>query len=365
MKIPFSEVFADETKNGTKLKTSNYQTSGTHPIIDQGQDFIAGYTDSDNGLYTDVPAIIFGDHTRVLKYVDFPFFLGADGAKILKARSAHANYKYLYYALKSVRIPDTGYNRHFKWLKEAAISIPGSQKQESIVFTLDSISRIISHRKSQLAKLDELVKCRFVEMFGDPVTNPKKWNVCKLINACTKLTDGTHSSPENLPEGDFKYVTAKNIKRHGFDFSEITYINEKVHQGIYSRCNPEYGDVLYIKDGVTTGIAMVNTLREEFSLLSSVALLKPCKQKLDSHFLSELLNNDEMYTYMRKGMGGAAITRLTLKKIGDIQIPLPDLTLQNSFSSFVHRIDKLRFDIQKSLNETQKLFDSLMQEYFD
>ena len=92
---------------------------------------------------------------------------------------------------------------------------------------------------------------------------------------------------------------------------------------------------------------MVNTLHEEFSLLSSVALLKPCKQKLDSHFLSELLNNDEMYAYVRKGMGGAAITRLTLKKIGDIQIPLPDLALQNSFSSFVQRIDKFRLFVRR------------------
>ena len=232
-------------------------------------------------------------------------------------------------------------------VRDAKLPKHTAEQRARIVTSLSKTKKIIECRRAQLAKLDELVKCRFVEMFGDPVTNPKKWNVCKLINACTKLTDGTHSSPENLPEGDFKYVTAKNIKRHGFDFSEITYINEKVHQGIYSRCNPEYGDVLYIKDGVTTGIAMVNTLHEEFSLLSSVALLKPCKQKLDSHFLSELLNNDEMYTYMRKGMGGAAITRLTLKKIGDIQIPLPDLTLQNSFSSFVHRIDKLRFVIYK------------------
>ena len=195
MKIPFPEVFVDETKNGTKLKTSDYQTSGTYPIIDQGQDFIAGYTDSENGLYTDVPAIIFGDHTRVLKYVDFPFFLGADGAKILKARKAHSNYRYLYYALKSVRIPDTGYNRHFKWLKEATVSILDSQKQESIVFTLDSISRIISHRKSQLAKLDELVKCRFVELFGDMRVNTRGWENKTLGEACD-VRDGTHDSPK-------------------------------------------------------------------------------------------------------------------------------------------------------------------------
>ena len=153
---------------------------------------------------------------------------------------------YLYYLLKARRW-DTGGNKAVKGLtlnkatlSSVKVCIHSAEEQRLIVNILDKLKSVIKRRQSQLAKLDKLVKCRFVEMCGDPVTNPMNWNVCKLVNACTKLTDGTHSSPENLPEGDFKYVTAKNIKRHGFDFSEITYINEKVHQGIYARCNPEY-----------------------------------------------------------------------------------------------------------------------------
>lgn len=112
----FDEIFEDVTKLGTKIKMDEYHPSGRHRIIDQGQDSIAGYTDLEDGLFEDVPAIVFGDHTRIVKYVDQPFFLGADGVKVLRSRFKDANYRYLYYALKYVKIPNTGYNRHFDML---------------------------------------------------------------------------------------------------------------------------------------------------------------------------------------------------------------------------------------------------------
>ena len=117
----FLDVFEDVTKNGTKIPSNQYLPMGKYPIIDQGQNKVAGYTDQEEGLFTNVPAIIFGDHTRVIKYVDKPCFLGADGVKLLKAKDSKANYKYLYYVLSNAKIPDTGYNRHFKWLKEIDI----------------------------------------------------------------------------------------------------------------------------------------------------------------------------------------------------------------------------------------------------
>ena len=162
---------------------------------------------------------------------------------------------------------------------------------------------------------------------------------------------------------NIKYVTAKNIKLSGFDFSNITYVSEEVHRPIFERCNPEYEDVLYIKDGATTGIAMVNTLKEEFTLLSSVALLKQDRKIMNGYFLTALLNNEDMYTDIRNKMGGAAITRLTIAKLNAIKVMVP-INLQNQFATFVHQVNKSKFEVQKSLEKTQLLFDSLMQEYF-
>ena len=235
-----------------------------------------------------------------------------------------------------------------KDLKQIKIEVPSLDVQNKVVVILDRVQKIIDMRNNELASLDDLIKARFVEMFGDPVSNPLGWEKKMLKTVCVKLNDGTHFSPESFEEGEYKYVTAKNIKESGFDFTNITYVSEAVHRPIYERCNPELGDVLYIKDGVTTGIAMVNTLNEEFTLLSSVALLKQNRKIMDGYFLAAVLNNENMYSNIRSNMGGAAITRLTIAKLNMIQIIVPPLKLQQQFANFVHQVDKSKVvDIDK------------------
>ena len=243
-------------------------------------------------------------------------------------------------------------------------ALPAIDEQRRIAAELDTVTQAISLRKQQLAKLDELVKSQFVEMFGDPASNPKKWPIMSLKDVCTKLTDGTHFSPEAFPTGQYKYITAKNIKADGFDFSNVTYLPENIHRSIYTRCNPEKGDVLYIKDGATTGIAMINTLDEEFSLLSSVALLKYNRSLLTGEYLKALMNYPTFYRQMRLNMGGAAITRLTVKKICDTDIMVAPLEQQIRFAEFAEQSDKSKLAVKQSLEKLETLKKSLMQQYF-
>lgn len=215
----FIDLFDDCTAQGCKIKTEEYKSHGHYAIIDQGQNDIAGYTDRVEGLYTDVPAIIFGDHTRIIKYIDVPFFLGADGVKLLKCKDNNANYKYLYYALRSVKIPNTGYNRHFKWLKEVFIKYPDKPEQEKIAEILDKTQELIVNRKQQLKVLDDLIKSRFVEMFGDPIINNKQWRVATVGELCfvTKLagfeyTDYIHYQKQ----GDVIMIRGLNVKNQNW-----------------------------------------------------------------------------------------------------------------------------------------------------
>ena len=157
---------------------------------------------------------------------------------------------------------------------------------------------------------------------------PDGWAEPSLIEACKKITDGTHHSPPNKATGEFKYVTAKNIRRHGLDLTDLTYVSADVHRGIYDRCPVEQGDVLYIKDGATTGLAINNPLDEPFSLLSSVALLKPDRRLLDERYLRHWLNSPETLASMIGQMSGSAIKRLTLTTISGQRLPLPPLAEQ-------------------------------------
>lgn len=359
-------VFDDvlEIKNGRNQRAVE-NPDGKYPIYGSGG--IMGYADD---YICEAESVIIGRKGSI----NNPLFIEERFWNVDTAFGLYANKdillpRYLYYFCKkfdferlnkAVTIPSLTKSD----LLKIEIELPDLNRQQDIINKLLKIEKVIDLKKKELQKLEILVKSRFIEMFGDPISNPLGWEKRTLKEICIKLNDETHFSPESFESGAYKYVTAKNIKKTGFDFTNITYVSEEVHRPIFERCNPEFGDVLYIKDGVTTGIAMVNTLEEEFTLLSSVALLKQDRKIMNGHFLSALLNDENMYTDIRSNMGGAAITRLTIAKLNTIKVIVPPIELQNQFAAIVEQIDKLKVKVQQSLDETQILFDSLMQQYF-
>ncbi len=198
-----------------------------------------------------------------------------------------------------------------------------------------------------------------------PFDIPENWVWCKLSEVCLKITDGTHNSPPNYEKGDFKYVTAKNIKDIGIDLSKITYVSNEVHKEIFARCNPEKGDILYIKDGATTGIVTINNLEEPFSMLSSVALLKP-SFFIENKFLMYALRSPFYYKATRKDMSGVAITRVTLEKIQRAIIPLPPIQEQKRIVKKLEELMNLSDGLIESINqskiEIERLIKTLLNE---
>lgn len=250
------------------------------------------------------------------------------------------------------------------FLDDVLIPLPSLEMQKKIAEVLDMAQELIDKRKRQIELLDKFLQSLFIEMFGDPVQNPNGWEEVKLKSACNKITDGTHNSPPNNKTGDYLYLTAKNIRKYGLDLKDVTYVAQEEHSKIYSRCNPEKGDILYIKDGVTTGIAQINTLEYEFSMLSSVALIKLKKEMLSEFYLRAFLNYPSTYSTIRTNMGGAAITRLTLNKIEEIRILVPPLDLQNKFASIVEATEKQRELMKRSLALMEMNLKGLMQRAF-
>ncbi|MBB6401593.1 restriction endonuclease S subunit [Methanococcus maripaludis] len=200
-----------------------------------------------------------------------------------------------------------------------------------------------------------------------PFEIPENWVWCKLGDICNKITDGTHHSPKNYENGDVMYVTAKNIKPWGIDLTGITYVSAKDHDEIYSRCDPEFGDILYIKDGATTGIVTLNNLNDRFSMLSSVALLKT-GEYIENKFLKYLMSSPYFYNYVREDMTGVAITRVTLIKLKKTKLPLPPLEEQQRIVQKVDELmelcDELEQNIEKSKNYSEMLMQSVLQEAF-
>ncbi len=200
---------------------------------------------------------------------------------------------------------------------------------------------------------DVKLKDSGVEWIGEI---PEHWEVKKMTHILYLLVDGTHFSPKSYEEGQFKYITAKNIKEWGFDFSELTYINERDHRIIYARCCVRKGDILYIKDGATAGIAMINELDEEFSLLSSVALLRVNERLIVPEFLKTYLNSEIIKRYILTQIVGGAITRLTLELIGRFKIISPPIPEQLAITNYGQKItSKIATAISLKEKEIEKL----------
>jgi type I restriction enzyme S subunit len=154
-------------------------------------------------------------------------------------------------------------------VKSIEVVLPPLQDQKRIAAILDAADALRAKRRESLAQLDTLLQSTFLHMFGDPVMNPKGWEIKNLSEVCSKITDGTHHSPPVCDSG-IPYITAKHLKKDGLKFFELPwFISPEHHAEIFARCDPRPGDVLYIKDGATTGIAAVNRYDFEFSMLSS------------------------------------------------------------------------------------------------
>ena len=356
----FTDIFEDVTKFGKKIPTSEYLESGKYPIIDQGQSDIAGYTNEENGLFTDVPVIIFGDHTRAVKYVDTPFFLGADGVKVLKSRISDVNYKYLYYAVSSVNIPNTGYNRHFKWLKEADIQIPTIEKQLEIVETLDKLANLIDLHNQQLSKLDELVKARFVELFGDLQDNPKGYDKRQLKETCQVITGNTPSRAVSEYYGEhIEWIKTDNII-NGF-INPTTAAESLSEKGMaVSRTVEKDSILMACIAGSVSSIGRVCITDRRVAFNQQINAIVP--NDYNTLFLYVMLQISK--EYLVEGINMALKGILSKSKLEEKVFIVPPRELQEEFAAFVKQTEKSKVVVQKALDEAQTLFDSLMQEYF-
>ena len=208
---------------------------------------------------------------------------------------------------------------------------------------------------------DGSVKCIEDEI---PFELPEGWAWARLGTVCSKVTDGTHHSPDNYPIGEYKYVTAKNIKSDGIVLDDITYVTAEVHKEIFSRCNPEFGDILYIKDGATAGIATINTIHEEFSMLSSVALLKPAHD-IDNWYMCHAMQSPYFYSTTRGDMKGVGITRITLNMLVSRLIPIPPVQEQKQISVKCRELISLSSNIENDKNCIQQILSETKSRILD
>ena len=157
--IKFDSLFYDDTKSAMKITASEYRSNGEYAIYDQGQDNdICGYSNDNKGVCYNYPALLFGDHSRVIKLIDRPFLIGADGVKIIRIKESKLKIEFAYYMLKYSNIPHTGYNRHLKYLKLKRFFEPNIQAQNSFVKIIKQADKSKFELNQAIDKIDKVIK---------------------------------------------------------------------------------------------------------------------------------------------------------------------------------------------------------------
>ena len=250
-----------------------------------------------------------------------------------------------------------------KAVAEYPVPIVPEDRQFYIVDVLNRVSSVITARRQELLMLDELIKARFVEMFGDPEAGTCRYGTKKLGELSVKISDGVHAKP-NYTETGRPFLSVVNINKGIVDFTDCKYVSEEAYKKMIKSTHPENGDVLYTKVGATYGIPAYVDTDKEFCLYVSVCLIKPKHERINARFLSIQMGMPSIKHQADARIKGIGVPDLHLNQIREFNIICPPRASQDEFVAFVDQVDKSKAQVQKALDETRLLFDSLMQEYF-
>lgn len=270
---------------------------------------------------------------------------------------------YLLHLVRSLRLGEgfsgsTIPHIYFKDYGKIEVPLPFLEAQRRIVSQLGLIEAQVEQAEVQITQLDQLVKSRFVEMFGDLDSDDSR----PLKDVCSIITDGTHQPPKFVDEG-IPFLFVSNIASDVVDYETNKFISAEDYEQLIRRTPIEIGDVLVSAVGSFGHPAIVRDGRP-FCFQRHIAYLKPRHNLVDSDYLHAALLSDDAQRYMDRCAKGVAQRTVTLKSFKEMKIPVPSMCLQEEFAAFVSQVDKSRFVAQQQIEKLQMLYDSLAQKYF-
>ena len=349
--------------------------TGEFPVVDQGQEFIAGYCDDQEKLIDfDLPLVIFGDHTRCFKYVDFPFVLGADGTKVLAPNKDLYDPKFYYFALMALEIPSRGYNRHFKTLKERSLPLPPLPEQKKIAHILSTVQRAIEAQERIIQTTTELKKTLMHKLFTEGLHNepqkqteigpvPESWETPTVEVVCTikasamsykQLEDapnvpngirvlGIKVSDMNLPDNEIEFRSA-NLERL---LSEKEALKWTVPEN--STVFPKRGAAIATnKKRLTTGRTVLDP--------NLIAVMP--SEAVNHRYLFHWFNTFDLRNITDPG----PTPQLNKKDIAPLKFPMPPLAEQEAIAVAIDAAEEKTTLHRRKRDQLKVLFRTLLHE---
>ncbi len=388
VEIEFKKIIKSIPLTGKKLKQKEYQNKGKLPVIDQGQNFIGGYTDkSELKIDCNLPVIVFGDHTKIIKFVEQDFVAGADGVKVLESIPP-LNPKLVYYFIKAIPLPNKGYARHYQYLNNSTIRIPPLNEQERIVNKIEESLSLFNFTNEILTKTKlQLKQYKFSLLIhalsGKLTTNwrhkhhqktesntennklPSEWKICKINDICTLVGGGTPT--RNKPQyftGNTVWLTPTEIS------SDKIATVSKSRESITEEGLKTSSAKIVPKDSVLltsrATIGRVAIAGKELTTNQGFASFI-CKPDLLNYYLAYWLwTHKELIIKNAKGTTFKEISKTTLK---ELEIPLPSLDEQKEIVSIILNgislIEKNESIIEQLLEQIRVLDTSIFKQAFE
>lgn len=306
-----------------------------------------------------------GNSSGYVNFMTEPFWCGAHCYYLYDVK---CNSKFLYYALKSqqdrvMALRSGACMPNIKKNDLAEFSFrynPNPEIQAKIVAIMDKVTALISLRKKQLKKLDELVKSRFSELFGDPVKNDRQWNTISLGDACDGIGDGLHGTPEYSEHGNYPFINGNNLMN---GIIEITPATKMVDESTYYKHFIDLSNnaILISINGTLGKLALYNG---EQIMLGKSACYCNLKPEINRKFVYWVMKSDSFADFLESNSTKSTIKNVGLKAMREYKLIIPPKELQELFVSLAEQTDKSKSAIQKSLEQLETLKKSLMQKYF-
>ena len=346
-----------------KIQRKDFKEDGIYPIVSQEKDFINGYWDNQEDLFkVDKPVVIFGDHTQVIKFIDFDFVLGADGVKILKPNS-EIDPKYFYYFLQNIDLGSLGYARHYKLLKKINITYPKPlPEQQRIVAILDetfsAIDKAKANAEQNLKNAKELFESYLQGVFENGSENWKNKTLGELCTFTQGIQRGVKLQSETQANGQVRFLRIVDYTQGN---EPPRYID---HPGDKYILNEE--DVALVRYGASTGFVCHGM---EGALANNLFRVIPKSfEELSNRFLAVYLKSPIFQDVIKSTMNGAAMPAISFGLIKEIPFPLPNLeeqqTVIQKLTAVQAETQKLEAVYQKKMDDLEELKKSILQKAF-
>ncbi len=338
-----------------------YASEGRFPAIDQGEGFIGGFTDDPSLVHSGkLPVIVFGDHTRCVKYVNFPFVQGADGVQVLKPRET-INPWYAFYLLRGLRLPEKGYSRYMKFVKASLFPVPPIDEQQHILSVIETSTELIAQIRSNVARALKLLT-----RYRSEIVRKASASIAPLVplrHVATTMFDGPFGS--NLKTSDYaesgvRVVRLENIGRLMFQREKASFISEdkaaKLQRNLLAG-----GDILFSSfvDDETRVCLFPSDLPTRAINKADCFCVRPDPEICVSEYVALQLASPKVLEELRHDVHGATRPRIGLKQLKNIRIPLPPIEEQAQIASEAERgwkiTDVLEIDALRVLSLLEHL----------